>query len=463
MSIPAQKGNARPVQPCPDKQLASGAGTTISGYSGIGERIARRQRRIVHLFRSPGAAFGQAKQFVLRQKPNYRVTVARAAFSSFLAGLTTQYNSIYAVMLGASPVQLGVLNSVQGGMSAVVSLPAGWLADRYGVKRFYVTGIGLMAVAAAMYGLAADWRVLIPAVILVALAMRFTGTGCSVLCADQLLNRDRATGQNMCNSIGSVLLALSPIVAAVLVTSFGGLTAEGLRPLYYIQFVGYGLIMLYVGVRLQEPIRLKLVEEKDRISITDDFRRVFRNAPYLKRWIAVVCLSSLPLAMTLPFMHLFANEVKGAGPYVLSLMSMAMVTAHVLFGIPLGRLADRLGRKRIIFLLTPFWYLSSILLVLARGPFGLVLAGAFWGFYPIMSVVTSSMTLELVPLQHMGRWSGLLGVFAGLVTVPAPLIGGLIWRHVGPTYVFIIPLVLDLLLRIPLLTTIPETLGRERS
>ena len=97
----------------------------------------------------------------------------------------------------------------------------------------------------------------------------------------------------------------------------------------------------------------------------------------------------------------------------------------------------------------------------ARGPAGLVLAGGLWGFYPIMSVITSSMSLELVPLECMGRWSGVLGVFAGLVTIPAPLVGGLIWRHIGPAYVFVVPIALDLVLRIPLLATVPETLWRE--
>jgi len=334
--------------------------------------------------------------------------------------------------------------------------------DRHGVKGFYVTGIGLMAAAAVIYGIAPDWRALIPAVILISLAMRFTGTGCSVFCADQLENRDRATGQNMCNAIASVFLAFSPLIAAVLVTNFGGLGARGLRPLYFIQFAGYGLILLYVATRLQEPVRVNLAQERGRSGILGDFRRVFKNGPHLKKWIAVACLSQFPLAMTSPFMHLFANEVKGAQQYTLSMMTVAMVVAHILFGIPLGRLADRLGRKRIIYIITPLWYLSSIMLVLARGPWGLILAGALWGFYPIMTIVTSTMSLELVPLQHMGRWSGLLGVFAGLVTVPAPLIGGLVWRHLGPAYVFIIPLGLDLVLRLPLLATIPETLRKEK-
>ena len=428
----------------------------------MGEGSVFRNRGVFRPIRAIGRAAGRARQFVLRQKPSYRITVTRAALSSFLAGLTAQYNSIYAVALGASPIQLGALNSVKGCANAAMSLPTGWLVDRYGVKGFYVVGIGLTAVAAAIYGIAPDWRALIPAVILIAVSMRFTGTGCSVLCADQLENRDRATGQNMCNAIASVFLALSPMIAAVLVTRFGGLGAQGLRPLYYIQFAGYGLIMLYVAVRLKGPVRLNLADEEDRTGILGDFRRLFKNAPHLKRWIVVACLSQLPLAMTLPFMHLFANEVKGAEQYVLGMMSVAMVVAHILFGIPLGRLADRLGRKRIIYLLTPLWYLSIIMLVLARGPVWLVLAGALWGFYPIMTVITSSMSLELVPLEHMGRWSGLLGVFAGFVTVPAPLIGGLIWRHVGPAYVFIIALALDMALRLPLLMTIPETLRKEK-
>jgi MFS family permease len=165
--------------------------------------------------------------------------------------------------------------------------------------------------------------------------------------------------------------------------------------------------------------------------------------------------------MVLPFLHLFAYEVKEANQYTLSLMTVAMVIARIFFGVPCGRLADRLGRKKAIYMLTPLWYLSVVALLLARGPALLVLAGALWGFYPIMAVVTSSMSLELVPVQRMGRWTGVRGLVAGLVAVPAPLVSGLLWRHVGPNSVFVVPVVLDLALRVPLLATVPETLWKE--
>ena len=144
-------------------------------------------------------------------------------------------------------------------------------------------------------------------------------------------------------------------------------------------------------------------------------------------------------------------------------MTTSTVLARLAFGIPLGRLADKVGRKKVIYLLTPLWYASSLLLVLSFSPVTLVAASVLQTFYAISSGLTSAMTLELVPVERMGKWSGVLGLFGGLVTIPAPVIGGLIWRELGPQYVFLVPLALDLLLRLPLLTTIPETLGSEQA
>jgi MFS family permease len=123
-------------------------------------------------------------------------------------------------------------------------------------------------------------------------------------------------------------------------------------------------------------------------------------------------------------------------------------------------LADRIGRKRVIYILTPLWYASNILLVLSPGALTLILSAATRVFYTISSGVTGAMTLELVPLEKQGKWSGLLGLFTGLLAIPAPLLGGLVWEKLGPTYVFLIPIAFDLLFRVPLLATVPETLEK---
>ena len=154
--------------------------------------------------------------------------------------------------------------------------------------------------------------------------------------------------------------------------------------------------------------------------------------------------------------------MKGADQYLLGVMASATVVATLIASIPLGRLADRIGRKRVIYLLTPVWYVSNLLLAFSPGPIALVLSAALLVAYNISSGATSAMTMEIVPVEQQGRLGGLLGLFVGLITIPAPIVGGFIWREVGPMYVFLIPIVFDLLLRIPLLITVPETLGTER-
>jgi len=110
-------------------------------------------------------------------------------------------------------------------------------------------------------------------------------------------------------------------------------------------------------------------------------------------------------------------------------------------------------------MVTPLWYASNLLLAFSPGPITLVLSSALLVFYTLSSGATGAMALEVVPLDQQGRWSGVRGLFAGLLTIPAPIIGGLIWwREIGPVYVFLIPIAIDLLLRIPLLSTVSETL-----
>ena len=101
------------------------------------------------------------REFFARQKHNYKVGVTRAAAGNFLANLTAQYDSIYTVALGANPVQLGTISSIGSGISALISTPVGWMVDRYGIKRFYLLGIGLLAGGTLTYALPPNWRAII--------------------------------------------------------------------------------------------------------------------------------------------------------------------------------------------------------------------------------------------------------------------------------------------------------------
>ena len=61
----------------------------------------------------------------------------------FFQRMTMPYASIYITMLGADPVELGIVNSFAHVMSAFVSVPVGWLQDRYSLRKTFLIGVAL--------------------------------------------------------------------------------------------------------------------------------------------------------------------------------------------------------------------------------------------------------------------------------------------------------------------------------
>jgi MFS family permease len=88
----------------------------------------------------------------------------------------------------------------------------------------------------------------------------------------------------------------------------------------------------------------------------------------------------------------------------------------------------------------------------------LLLSGVFFGFNSISMAIAAAMAAEIMPRRQMGRWIGMVSLVRGIVSIPAPLIGGLIWDHVGPPYVFVATMAVDVIVRLPLVASMRETL-----
>jgi MFS family permease len=190
-----------------------------------------------------------------------------------------------------------------------------------------------------------------------------------------------------------------------------------------------------------------------------DLYQVLKGGPHLKRWLLISSITHLPLAMVLPFSQVFAHEVKGADQFLLGAMVTGSGLASILFSIPLGRVADKVGRKKVLCMTIPLFWVSNLLLVWSPNRAILLIAGILQGFYWIGSSITAAMERELVPSEQMGRWLGITRCFKMLVNAFMAFVSGMIWDSIGPYYVFLIFVAIDLFLRAPLLISMPETLG----
>jgi len=332
-------------------------------------------------------AISRGYGFLKRQQRDWKVTVVRSSSSFFFYRIVFPYVSVYAMALGATGTQLGIINSVGMGVAGLVGPLTGWLIDRAGVKRIYLIGIVLLAVSYLVYGLAQGWVIIIIAMVAYWLGTSTSGHGCTVICANSLASEDRATGMAICEIFAAGILGLAaPMLGALLVTTFGGVNVSGIRPLFFVCLAGTIATFFLILTQLSNRKWGKLGETS--LSFFRDLSQIFKQGRNLKRWLLITCVGNLPFAMLLPFVQPFAHEVKGADQYILG-----------------------------------------------------------------------AMVFELVPADQMGRWMGIVRFFRMLFAAGAVYLAGVIWDNIGPQYLFLSVIAFDLLIRIPLLIGMPETLG----
>ncbi|GAI06167.1 unnamed protein product, partial [marine sediment metagenome] len=277
------------------------------------------------------------------------------------------YMSVYTMALGATGTQLGMVNSIGMGVAGLVGPFIGWLIDRTGIKRIYLIGITLLAVSYLTYAIAQSWSIIIIAVLAYWLGMTMSYHSCSVICGNSLASEDRATGMSLCETLAMGILGMAaPMLGAWLVTTFGGVNVSGIRPLFFVSLVGIIATFFLILTQLSNRKWRKLGESRP--NFFKDLSQIFKQGHNLKRWIVIASIGFLPWGMIIPFTQPFAHEVKGADQYILGAMVTGAALAPLVLGIPLGRLADRIGRKKVLYLTIPLVWASSLMLIWAPTP-----------------------------------------------------------------------------------------------
>jgi len=130
----------------------------------------------------------------------------------------------------------------------------------------------------------------------------------------------------------------------------------------------------------------------------------------------------------------------------------------ILSSVPIGALADRIGRIQTVVLTRPLFHASTLILLFTPDPRLLVLGWVLRGtFNPNLSVLAAYRN-ELMSPDERGRWMGVRELLRRVFMIPAPLLGGVLYTSVSPRAPFLFHMFMDVFVRVPLLLTIPRTL-----
>lgn len=397
------------------------------------------------------------------QKTAWKVTVIRTSLERFGYKLVLPYLSLFVVLMGATKTQLGLVTSLGLITAGLIGPWLGQQIDRHGPKRMYIFGICLLIFGYVAFASANIWQIAALGMFLHQMGQTLGGQSCANICGNCLDNCDRGKGVMVCETLAAGALGmLAPMLASWVLSTL--LHVEGtpsdpnqIRPLFYITLV-CTIVSLFVVI-FKLDVRNWGVGMKTKHSVIKDGVAILKADKNCVKWVFISAVGRLPNAMVIPYLQLFAAEVKGASVSELAVMTTATALTSVLCGYFVGVAGDKFGRKKILVALSVLYCAALLLLINLENHSLLILVGILAGFQEISAALGGSVQHELVPARIRGRWSGVNSLFGSMVSASMAALAGIFYDNLGPQWVFLIYIAFELLLRVPLFISLPETLN----
>ncbi|MER8188380.1 MFS transporter [Kitasatospora sp. NPDC094015] len=330
--------------------------------------------------------------------------------------------------LGVTPLGFGLLDGVLNGASAALRLLGGLLGDRGGGRH--------KAVATAGYGLSALCR---PALLLarttpligLVLAVDRVGKGLRTAPRDAMISlatpperRGRAFGVHRAMDTAGALTG--PLLAFLILRAAPGGFHAVFTVSSYVAALGVLVLVLLVPGRSLRSTPARTARPRSRGLL---------RRPALRRITA--CASLLGLAtVSDSFLYLLLQRRLELPAAWFPLLPLGTAAVYLLLAVPVGTLADRIGRRR-LFVLGHAALLAAYALLLVRPGAGAPLAAAVLAlhgiFYAATDGILAATAAGAVPEAQRGAGLALVGTGQAAGRFACSLAVGALWSRWGDT------------------------------
>jgi DHA1 family multidrug resistance protein-like MFS transporter len=323
---------------------------------------------------------------------------------------------LYALSLGASPLQLGLMTSGFAVANGIAQFASGFLMDRYGARRFIVAGIGTYAAANVLIATAPTAIALI--------GYRFVaGLGGGVNMVATRLYIAQTAEQASLAFFNSIISAANS-AGSVLGPGFGGLVAAGgdLRAPFFI-VAGTSALAFVAALFLPRP----------KARAHDTGASAMAGGRVWNRTVFILLAGNLLLLIG------FGGWVTSYAPFVTTRLGWSTFDVGIIFtifgigditlGPWLGHLADRTGRRRMAVLASfPIFLFGFIVFFGLPKPFFYAISFFTGAALTAYNASWFALLTNAVPAARRGRVFGVVSAVAQTGTVIGALGATAIWQ-----------------------------------
>jgi len=363
--------------------------------------------------------------------------------------------SLYLQSLGANVQQVGLFFTLTAIVPLVFQILGGFISDSIGRLQAIAIGSTAGFIGYIGYVLAPSWKWLLLAQGVASLAFCFVAPSFQAFVAEQSSEETRGRVFSVVDSMYMVVGVIGP--------PLGGYVSKyyGYRVMFVVAAVLYGsatVIRIYMARKANSSAaRESTSRARDRLTFAGLKRNLVSMASMVLAggvitWLFISDgIGDVAYSIASRFEPLYYSNIIGLDNTQIG----SFLSAHHLVMMALlpvgGWFADRVGERAGI-------VLSNV--AFAAG-FAVFLAGKSYGHFMLVWIIFgigasfgrpayNSLISKVVPLSMRGTAFGLFTTSLGLVSLPAPYIGGLLWNSFGPKATFVVPFAASLV-AVPLL------------
>jgi MFS family permease len=350
--------------------------------------------------------------------------------------ISTTYLALYAVALGASSAQVGLLSAVGSLSAAAMLLPGAFLVERLGRRHriALLAGIGMRAslLLMALIPLGLQGAPAIAGLLVLAILSQGSGNlgypAWVSLTADivPLEHRGRYFGaRNIANTVVSMIAAY----AAGLIITRNGIPG-GYQLAFLLAFL-FGVGSSISFSRIQDPAPAVFPPSAAGEGLLQTLRTVLQHRSFMT-FCAVVALWNLALNVAGPFFNIYLVKDLQA-----SAAQVGIITGVTsLVGLPalrlFGPLADRWGPRRLVMATGLLIPILPFAWIFATSPWHVFLinigSGILWSGY---NLAIFNLLLIATPAAHRARFSAVFQIVIALSLAAGAGIGGWVITDLG--------------------------------
>lgn len=360
--------------------------------------------------------------------------------------------SLYVRDLGASVEQIGLFFTLSSIIPLALQILGGYISDVLGRLRAIAIGsvVGIFTYVALL--LAPTWQWLLLAMAFAAVTGSLVGPSFDAFIAENSSEENRARTFGVSQALFGIVGVAGPLAGGFLANNYGFKSMLLVAGFLYILATIIRVGMARVAARNSKeahPAKLSFSSLKDNLGTMFGLLA----AGGVVTWILITDgVRDISFALSMNFLTVYMQDFAHLNLTQIGLTNSVFGLMAMMSTIPGGWLADKAGER--VGIALGFLLVAAslaMLIFLPVGPLWQYAAG--WGVagtgVGVLQPAYMSLISKAVPQKVRGTAFGLFSASVGLVSLPAPMIGGWLWQTVNPQFPFVVTIVVCVLSVIP--------------